>query len=190
MKSLSFTALLVVANFVTGCSEEPPKHDSKTPPKEVKTIAKDVKTDKTSNAGAGDQEKFSIDITTVPNDGSGGEFPREEIAGSTEGPDIAKYKVVIYAETDKWYVQPYANNALTAVNDNGEWSATIALGHNYAAILVKPSYDASATLTDLPAVGGNVLAVVQKTHKKPRRARIVRARLTGLGGLMPTISWL
>ena len=121
------------------------------------------------DAMAADKEKFSIDITTIPSDGPGGENPREEIAGTAKGSDIATYKVVIYTETDKWYVQPYANNALTAINDKGEWSATIALGHNYAAILVKSSYDASGTLSELPSVGGDVLAVVQKASKKAKK---------------------
>jgi hypothetical protein len=111
-------------------------------------------------------EQTSIDITNPAPDGPGGEFPRELIAGKAQAPDISTLKVVIYTKTDKWYVQPYVNNPLTDIKADGTWSARIALGHRYGAILVRPSFKPSATLAKLPQVGGDVLAVIEKDSKK------------------------
>ena len=118
-------------------------------------------------AKAADPDKPSIEITTVPKDGPGGESPREDIAGKAQGADIAKCKVVIYAKTDQWYVQPFSDErALTDIDGKGEWKANISLGHKYAVLLVKPTYKPSATLGKLPAVGDDVLAVAEKDAKK------------------------
>ena len=115
----------------------------------------------TSPAMGAEAEKPGIEFTSEVKDGSGGENPREDLAGKSHGPEIAKCKVVIYVKTDKWYVQPYEDKALTDIDEKGEWKVSSSLGHKYAALLVKDSFKAAATLDKLPEVGGDVLAIVE-----------------------------
>src|SRR5262245_20922746 len=101
----------------------------------------------------------SITITQGPPAG-GGPGAMAPIAGKAEGNDIARYKVVIFAHTDLWYVQPSPSAPYTDITPDGSWSSRIYLGQEYGAILVDPSsYKPPATISTLPQVGGGVLAV-------------------------------
>jgi len=91
----------------------------------------------------------------------GGAGSRGDISGKVvgvENPNI--YKMVIYAQTDHWYVQPLADAPFTEIQRDGKWSNWTHLGDNYAAILVTPSYQPSAVIDALPVTGEEVLAVV------------------------------
>ena len=72
---------------------------------------------------------------------------------------LAGYRVVVYALTDKWYVQPLGNAPLTKLRTGGSWSTKTHRGSNYAAVLVTTNHIPSTVLYTLPAVGGDVLAV-------------------------------
>jgi hypothetical protein len=75
------------------------------------------------------------------------------------------YKVVIYSKGgSSWWVQPTAASPLTDIGDDGEFSADIHGGTEYAALLVKESYSAKAQIESLPAKGGEVVDI---TKKKP-----------------------
>jgi hypothetical protein len=107
-----------------------------------------------------------IKITVVPPRGPGGaDSPMVTIGGTTNGVDFSKHKVVIYVRTDKWYVQPFANNPYTNIAQDGKWENDTRLGHEYAALLVKSSYPPPPQPRVLPQVGGDVLATFRVEGK-------------------------
>src|ERR1044072_5663932 len=99
----------------------------------------------------------SIQITEVPSKGAGPEA-LETIAGTVRGVKVKDCKVVIFARTNTWYVQPYIDSSDSMINDDGTWRNDTHLGSQYAALLVKASYKPPATTGKLPATGGLVLA--------------------------------
>jgi len=83
--------------------------------------------------------EISIAITEAPRSGV---YPgKGVIKGIVKGlsaSDVNNYRVVIYSETDQFYVQPFEDNPYTSIRRNGEWSANIYLANaSYAALLVK-----------------------------------------------------
>ena len=80
-------------------------------------------------------EKPGIEITTVPPKG-GGPDSNGTIAGRANGVRGKAFRVIVYARTDKWYVQPFADSPHTSIGDNGDWETDTHLGNEYAALLV------------------------------------------------------
>ena len=117
--------------------------------------------DKASEPGS---TKPSIEITLVPPRGAG-EGRMERIGGSVRGVDTRKCKVVIFAHTDVWYVQPYRADPDTPVGEDGRWENDTHLGREYAALLVKSDYKPPNMTGKLPPVSGAVLAVTQVQGK-------------------------
>ena len=75
--------------------------------------------------------------------------------------------MVIYARGgDKWWVQPYAASPYTDIGKDGKWESETHGGTEFAALLVKSSYEPSATLGSLPAVGGDILDIAKKKPEK------------------------
>lgn len=99
-----------------------------------------------------------VEFTQVPKAGAGSDS-QGNIAGVVKG--IAKpeqYKVVLYAHTDWWYVQPQTIEPLTDVASDGSWSNWTHLGYRYAALIVRASFQPGAKIKSLPRVGGDVIA--------------------------------
>lgn len=105
-----------------------------------------------------------IQIVVVPPSG-GGPDRMDTIAGKVRGVNFKQCRVVIFARTNTWYVQPFVDAPYTAIDEKGNWETETHLGAEYAALLVKPSYKPSATAETLPPVGGDVLAVATATAK-------------------------
>lgn len=106
----------------------------------------------------GQRTKSAITITQVPPRGAGPDV-MATIAGTVRGVNGKKYRVVIFARTNTWYVQPYAASPYTTIRANGKWSTRTHLGDEYAALLVDPSYQPPPTTDVLPEIGGPILAV-------------------------------
>jgi hypothetical protein len=106
-----------------------------------------------------------IQITEVPSKGAGPDA-LETIAGKVSGVKGTECKVVIFAGTDIWYVQPYINSSDTSISEDGTWRTDTHLGNRYAALLVKSSYKPPTTTGKLPAVGGAVLAIATVDAKQ------------------------
>jgi hypothetical protein len=108
-------------------------------------------------------------ITEVPAAGPGGPAPPSEwMSGEVSGVTPEDCRIVVYAYTDRWYVQPYIrpepglgapDGPLTRIESDGTWNTPTRSGSKYAALLVKDSYKPRSTLFALPTVGGNVLSV-------------------------------
>lgn len=109
-----------------------------------------------------------IRITTVPAyDPRGGSVALEPIAGAVFGVnDPTSYRVVIYALTNHWWVQPLANAPFTEIDSRGKWNTQSHLGAQYAALLVKTSFKPPSECEVLPPVGGNVVASAIVTGRK------------------------
>lgn len=80
------------------------------------------------------------------------------IAGRVRGPQKA-LRLVLYARSGEWYVQPYADQPFTEIKPDSTWSSPTHLGSHYAALLVQPDYVPSAVIDNLPGVGGSIAAV-------------------------------
>ena len=104
------------------------------------------------------REEPRIKITNVPSKGAGPDA-LETIAGTVEGVNVKECKVIVFARTNIWYVQPYFNSSDTAINGDGTWRTDTHLGSQYAALLVRSSYKPPPTTGKLPEIGGLVLAV-------------------------------
>ncbi|NCA70656.1 MAG: hypothetical protein EOM91_11225 [Sphingobacteriia bacterium] len=100
----------------------------------------------------------TIELTAVPRCGEG---PNRTgtIAGNTSGAEQGTHRLVIFAGTDRWYVQPYSAAPFTAIGRDGQWRTHTHLGHQYAAVLVTTGYTPPASTFALPQVGDGVLAV-------------------------------
>ena len=108
--------------------------------------------------------KPDIAITRVPSKGAGPDRT-EPIAGTVSGVNVNECRVVVFARTNTWYVQPYAASPYTTISNDGKWDTDTHLGDEYAALLVKPSYKPPPTTNTLPEVGDDVLAIVRVLAK-------------------------
>lgn len=108
--------------------------------------------------------KPSIAVTRVPPKG-GGPDRMEPIAGTVDGVNVEACRVVVFARTNTWYVQPSVASPYTTISNDGKWETDTHLGDEYAALLVKTSYKPPATMDTLPEVGGDVLAIVRVPAK-------------------------
>jgi hypothetical protein len=104
-----------------------------------------------------------IRITQVPHrDPVGGDQSSEDIAGDVSVDAPRNCRVVIYARTDKWYVQPLIAAPYTEIQDNKQWSTWTHTGTQYAALLVTHTYKPPNTLSVLPRVGGDVIDIAKE----------------------------
>jgi hypothetical protein len=103
----------------------------------------------------------SIEITRVPIADPGGPEKLEFIEGRVSNHQ-PNQKVVLYAHSGVWWVQPFANQSLTNIQGDGSWKNSTHLGTEYAALLVNPGYQPAPRLRALPSPGDTVAAVAVK----------------------------
>jgi hypothetical protein len=102
----------------------------------------------------------SVVITRIPPAAFGGPTELAPIAGRVEG-GVGKQRVVLFARSGVWYVQPLRSKPYTSIQPDSSWSTSTHLGSEYAALLVREGYRAPQKLETLPSVGGDVLAVTR-----------------------------
>jgi len=103
-------------------------------------------------------QEVKVTFYHVPPAGMGSDS-RGNIDGGVIGlKSPGEYKVVLYAHTDQWYVQPLDNAYYTALDTEGKWANWTHLGDRYAAVVVRPSYKPDKKTQALPPVGGDVIA--------------------------------
>lgn len=105
------------------------------------------------------ETKPTIEFTKVPVADTGGAVNLDTIAGRVTG-NRPGQRIVIFAYSRMWWSQPFVSNPLTDIRPDSTWENQTHLGTKYAAILVEAGYRPPETITDLPAVGGPVIAVV------------------------------
>lgn len=108
----------------------------------------------------------AIEITKVPRyDPTGGPNTNDQIEGVVRGVSNSDaFRVVLYAKTDIWYVQPLLGSTIE-INSDGTWSSWTHTGSEYAALLVPEGYSPSSTLGTLPSKND----VIAKTSRMGAR---------------------
>ena len=99
-----------------------------------------------------------IEFTVVPPADNGGPEKVAPVAGRVRQAG-ANRRIVLFARSGGWWVQPYRSQPFTAIQSDSTWKNTIHLGTEYAALLVTPDYRPPATTESLPARGGAILSV-------------------------------
>ena len=99
-----------------------------------------------------------IEFNKIPPAGEGGVEQVAEVAGLVRGAQ-ADEKIVLFAKTDRWWIQPGPEQPYTTIQKDASWSNTIHLGSEYAALLVGPNYRPPPTTPTLPTEGGEIKAV-------------------------------
>ena len=102
----------------------------------------------------------AIVFTVVPPAAESGGEKMAAVAGRVTG-GRTDLKIVLFAKSAVWWVQPFVAEPLTNINADFTWSSRIHLGTDYAALLVEPTYQPPATTDSLPSVGGPILAVAE-----------------------------
>ena len=100
----------------------------------------------------------SIQFTKVPRAGGGGPSRLEQIEGRVTGARPGE-RIVLFARSGGWWVQPLANEPFTVIDPDGTWRNSTHLGTEYAALLVTADYRPPARTDALPPHGGSVLVV-------------------------------
>lgn len=109
----------------------------------------------------------SIRITKVPQfDVGAGSSAMEKIAGEVRGVNPDEFRVVVYAYTDQWYVQPneVIHQELGGIGIDGAWDMETHRGYRYVALLVKTSYTPKAFLGAHPTPDEDVVAISKEAH--------------------------
>jgi hypothetical protein len=100
----------------------------------------------------------TVVVTQAPPASIGGPDRVARISGRVEGA-TGNHRIVLFARSGVWYVQPFRQKPYTTIQPDQTWSASIHLGSEYAALLVNDGYRPPAKLETLPEVGNDVLAV-------------------------------
>jgi len=103
-------------------------------------------------------EQPSIRITRLPAADAGGPDKTGYIEGEVAGAR-PEDRVVLYAHSGVWWVQPFAAQPLTTILADRTWKNSTHLGTDYAALLVDANYHPQARAVELPAVGNGVRAI-------------------------------
>jgi hypothetical protein len=98
-------------------------------------------------------------FTEVPHAACGETQKLGDIAGEVRGiSDPENYNVVVYALTDKWYVQPDVNQPMTRVSPDGSWHNSAYLGGTYVALLVPRAFKPRPVTIAEPQAAEGVIA--------------------------------
>jgi len=107
----------------------------------------------------------SIEFTRIPQADPGGREKNDIIEGVVKRAGAGQ-RLVLYARSGRWWVQPLVSHPFTDVRNNSKWTNATHLGSEYAAILVRRDYRPAVALDALPQVGGDVLAVAAVAGQK------------------------
>jgi hypothetical protein len=107
--------------------------------------------------------KPTIAFTKVPPFQDGSSDKLDVIEGKATGARPGQ-RVVLYAQSGEWWVQPYATDPFTPVQPDSTWKSRTHPGLAYAALLVGPNYYPNPRSDMLPTEGNGVLAVATIRH--------------------------
>jgi len=101
----------------------------------------------------------SIAFTDVPIMDFGGADTHGTVTGTVhDAPPNSR--IVFYVRGGRsWWVQPFISHPFTTIQPDGSWTSGTHLGIEFAALLVDPQYKPGKLLTNLPGVGGGILAI-------------------------------
>ncbi|WP_433963598.1 hypothetical protein [Tunturiibacter gelidiferens] len=130
----------------------------------------------------------TVEFTKIPPAAQGGRERVDTISGRVTGSRPGQ-RIVIYAMSGPWWVQPWPDQPFITVQADSTWSATSHLGFKYAAMLVDPGYQPPPTMDVAPTVGGSIaaLAIVDGVGK-PQIAPTVPIKFSGYDWGVRTIA--
>jgi hypothetical protein len=99
-----------------------------------------------------------IEFTKIPPAAQGGRERTDTISGRVTGFRPGQ-KIVVFAKSGPWWVQPWPDQALLPIQPDGTWSTSTHLGFQYAALLVDPSYHPPSTMDLDPSQTNSVLVL-------------------------------
>jgi len=108
----------------------------------------------------------AIEFRQVPSADEGGTVRLGTIEGWAAGARPGQ-RVVLYARSGDWYVQPFANEPFTQIQADSTWKSSTHLGTEYAALLVDADYVPPARTPALSGIGGGVAAVAVTAGTPP-----------------------
>jgi len=100
----------------------------------------------------------SLEFTKIPPAAEGGRERVDTIGGRVRGARPGQ-KIVVYAKSGQWWVQPFPDHPLISIQSDFTWSTETHLGYEYAALLVDPGYRPPPTMDAAPKQGGAIVAV-------------------------------
>ena len=103
--------------------------------------------------------KPSIELTKVPPAAQGGRERVDTISGRVQGGHPGQ-KIVVYARSGPWWVQPWPDHPFITIQPDSTWSTETHLGFEYAALLVEPDFHPAPTVDVLPTLGPSVAAII------------------------------
>jgi hypothetical protein len=106
-----------------------------------------------------------ISFTKIPDFGPGNGSQLDPIEGIVQGGEPGQ-KIVLYAKSGDWWVQPLADTPLTTVQKDLSWKNRTHPGSDYAALLVRPGFIPWVKTPELPGVGGPVLAIAKAQQQQ------------------------
>jgi hypothetical protein len=117
----------------------------------------------------------TIEFTRVPAAVQGGPDKLDIIEGRVTGRN-PKSKLVLYARSGKWWIQPLRSEPYTAIRPDGTWTNNTHVGTEYAALLVDADFHPAAMLNEIPARGGDVVAAasVRGSESESQVSRFLR----------------
>lgn len=89
------------------------------------------------------------------------------IYGWAKNVDASKTKVVLWALTNMWYVQPYITSPYTSICGDGNWTNVTHSWRRMVALLVDGSYQPGSTRITHPGLDPGVLAWVEYPPVRP-----------------------
>jgi len=118
------------------------------------------------------RNSIRIEFTNIPQSSEGGSDNIEMIAGRIEGAKSGQ-KIVLYAKSGVWWIQPFLNDPFTEIQSDGTWQNSTHLGTEYGALLVEADYKPPAKVDSLPSIGDGVLAIAtvkgsENPHSTPK----------------------
>ncbi len=81
----------------------------------------------------------SIEFTTIPLAYEGGAQRLDPVERQVNGTRPGQ-RIVLYARSGAWYIQPYTDRSFTTIQPYSTWRNTTHLGTEYAALLVESDY--------------------------------------------------
>ena len=122
----------------------------------------------------------------VPPAEPGGTSKLADIGGRVVNPR-GGLRVVLYARSGDWYVQPFWETPFTEIRPDSRWASPTHTGTEYAALLVDATYTPPKIAAALPGRGGGVVAVEvvpgTPVFWRRRSFRILLAVMAVAGGL-------
>jgi len=100
----------------------------------------------------------SIQFGRIPPAAQGGRERTDTITGKVIGARHGQ-RIVIYAKSGPWWVQPWPDQPYIPIQADSSWSTETHLGYEYAALLVDPGFHAPPTMDQPPTPGGAVAVV-------------------------------